>query len=278
VLLSPRYDGPPLLRLDGPVGDPAVPLLRQRRRLADTLAGLDADQWAAPTRCEGWSVQDVITHLISTNQFWTVSIAAGRNGAPTRLLATFDPVASPAEMVAAERGRSPAEVLDRFVTTNDAVATAVAQLDDAGWAATGEAPPGHLCLHAVAMHALWDSWTHERDVVLPLGLPVVEEADEVLGALRYGAALGPAFAVSLGSTRVGALAVEAADPDDRFVVEVGDAVVVRDGEPPSGAARLAGPAVELLEALSFRVPLPHPLADEDQWLLGGLAEVFDRTR
>ena len=38
---------------------------------------------------------------------------------------------------------------------------------------------------------------------------------------------------------------------------------------------LAGDAVTLVEGLSFRGPLDHALADEDRWLLGGLAEVFD---
>ena len=44
----------------------------------------------------------------------------------------------------------------------------------------------------------------------------------------------------------------------------------------SSAARAVGAAVELVEALSFRVPLPCPVADDHQRLLTGLAEVFDR--
>lgn len=44
----------------------------------------------------------------------------------------------------------------------------------------------------------------------------------------------------------------------------------------SSAARAVSAAVELVEALSFRVPLPCPVADDDQRLLTGLAEVFDR--
>jgi hypothetical protein len=128
------------------------------------------------------------------------------------------------------------------------------------------------------LHALWDSWTHERDIVLPLGLDPVEEPDEIIGCLGYGAALSPAFAVARGSTRRGAIAVDATDPDVRFVVDVGESVVVRAGDAPPDALRLTGPAVELTEALSFRVPLPYPVADDHQWLLDGLAEVFDRER
>ena len=280
MLLTPRYDESSFVQLDLPLGDPAVPLLRQRRRLASRLGGFDATQWAAASRCDGWSVQDVVAHLVSTNQFWAFSIGAALAGEPTRFLATFDPVSSPVELVDAVRSQSPAEVLDRFVETNEAIADAVAGLDDDGWRTLGEAPPGHVPLRAVALHALWDSWIHERDIVLPLGLTAVEESDEVLGCLAYGVALSPAFAVARGTTRRGAIVVEATDPDVRFVVEVADSVVVRaadsPADSPADALRLTGPAVELVEGLCFRVPLSCAVSDDQRWLLSGLAEVFGR--
>jgi uncharacterized protein (TIGR03083 family) len=276
VLLTPVYDTPSFFRFDVPLGDPAVPLLRQRRRLATILRGLDDEQWAAASRCEGWSVQDVITHLVSTNLFWTFSMGAALRGEPTRYLATFDPVTSPAQLVERERVDAPADVLDRFVETTEAFATAIADVDDHGWSTLGEAPPGHVPLRVVALHALWDSWIHERDVVLPLGLDPVEEPDEIVGCLCYAAAIGPALAISGGSSRRGAIAVEASAPDACFVVEAGDAVLVRSGEAPDDALRLSGPAVALVEALTFRAPLPCAVADDLRWLLGGLATVFDR--
>jgi uncharacterized protein (TIGR03083 family) len=275
VLLTPLYDTPSFFRLDVPLGDPGVPLLRQRRRLATLLGALDEEQWAAPSRCEGWSVQDVITHLVSTNQFWAFSIGAALRGEPTRFLATFDPVASPAELVERDRSHASAEVLDRFVDTTDALAATIAEVDEAGWATLGEAPPGHVPLHAVALHALWDAWVHERDVALPLGLDAAEEPDEILGCLCYAAAIGPALAIAGGSSRHGAIAVEASNPDACFVVETGAAVRVRSGDAPADALRLRGAAVDLVEALSFRAPVGCPVADELRWLLSGLATAFD---
>lgn len=275
VQLTPRYGEPAILDVQPGFGDAATPLLRQRARLAARLAGLDADQWAAPSRCEGWSVQDVITHLVTTNQFWAFSLRSALDGRPTRLLASFDPVASPAEMVAAARSQTSGEVLAAFVDSNEALAGAVGTIGEDGWSTPGEAPPGHVALHAVALHALWDAWVHERDVVLPLGMTPVEEDDEVAGCLAYAAALGPAFAVTRGETRRGTLAVRATDPDVRLVVETGESVVVRTGEAPDAAPCLTGPAVELVEALSFRAPLPCPVPPADSWLLAGLAEVFD---
>lgn len=42
-------------------------------------------------------------------------------------------------------------------------------LEAVDWEALAEAPPGHITVSAVTHHALWDSWIHERDVLLPLG-------------------------------------------------------------------------------------------------------------
>lgn len=277
--LSPRYDGPPLLAFDLPLGDPITPMLRQRRRLADVLATFDDEQWAAPSRCEGWSAQDVMSHLVTTNGFWAISITSGLAGSPTRYLASFDPVASPAGMVDAARAATTnASVLEAFVESNAALAAAVDGLTADDWATVlAEAPPGHLPIWGVAMHALWDSWVHERDILLPLGLPVVDEPDELAGALSYGAGLGPAFLASTGSERTGAYVITATDPDVRLVVEVGPTVRLSSGEAPEGALELRGTAAELLEALSYRAPLVADVPADQAWMLDGLAEVFDQT-
>jgi uncharacterized protein (TIGR03083 family) len=273
--LTPLYDTPGYMRFELPLDDLAAPLLRQRRRLAATLAALDDAQWASPTRCDAWTVRDVVSHLTTTNQFWTVSISAGLHGEPTRILNGFDPLATPAQMVDADTEPSE-KVLDRFVETNDALAVVVADLDDKVWETLAEAPPGHIPIRGVAMHAMWDSWIHERDIVLPLGFDAVEEDDEIAGSLRYGAALSPAFAVAHGSTRPGAVVVDVTDPEVHAVIEIGDGVRVHDGDAPDGALRLTGSAVELLEAISYRAPMPEAVPAEHAWLFGGLAQAFDR--
>jgi uncharacterized protein (TIGR03083 family) len=276
VQISPVYGDDAVLRLDGVVTDAATPLLRQRDRLADVVVGLDEAQWAAQTRCEGWSVQDVIAHLTSTNQFWTASITAGAAGAPTRVLVDFDPVATPALLVDAVRSWTPEETLRRFRRSNDQLRAAVEALDDAGWSLPAEAPPGHIAIRLVALHALWDAWVHERDIALPLGMDPVVEADEVIGSLVYVAAVAPVFAIANGTARTGALEVVATGPDARFVVEVADRVVVHAGPAPAGAATVTGPAVELLEGLSLRAPFTPGVDEADRWLLTGLADVFDQ--
>lgn len=270
--MTPRYDGPGVLRFDPPAGDLSVLLLRQLRRLADALATIDPRQWAVQSRCDAWSVQDVVAHLIRTNQAWTASIAAALAGEPTRMFRAFDPVATPPRLVEAMRGSAPAEVLARFVETVENLAGMVAGVDEAAWSLTGETPLGHVGLDAVVMHALWDSWLHERDVLLPLGMTPAEQPDEVAACLRYTAALGPAVLALRGSTRRATLTVDATHPDVHAVIEAGPTVVVRHGPAPPDAVLLTGRAVDLIEGLTFRVPLP---AQPDHWLLSGLATAFD---
>jgi uncharacterized protein (TIGR03083 family) len=274
--LSPRYDGPPIISIEGLPDDQHAPVVRQRKRLEALLVDLSDDAWGSASRCAEWSVQDVVAHMVGVNGFWQISVLAGRAGTPTRLLAGFDPAATPPLMVDGMRALGPAEVLDQFIASNDAFLAALADLDDHGWSMPAESPAGHVPIRLLAHHALWDGWVHERDIALPLGLVPSVEADEVRSCLRYAAALSPALAISSGSGIAGVFAVEANDPECRFALEVGDSVVtVHDGPVPSDAPCLRGRAVDLVEALSIRAPLTPSVPDEWRQLLTGLATVFD---
>jgi uncharacterized protein (TIGR03083 family) len=273
MLISPRYDGPPIISIVGRPDDQLVPVTRQRRRFESTLAGLPADAWRAPTRCAGWTVHDVVAHLTDVNNFWHASVRAGLAGTPTRILAGFDPAATPEFLAAQMRELAPGEVFERFQASNDALLGVLAELDDHGWTMLAEAPPGHLPIRLLAHHALWDAWIHERDVELPLGRTPTVEPDEVASSLRYAAALSPAFFLSGGDDLRGSFAVDANDPALQFTLDVSDSVAVRDDIEPA-APCLGGDAVELLEAVSLRCPLPAdaPVAWQD--LLQGLTTAF----
>jgi uncharacterized protein (TIGR03083 family) len=275
VQLNPRYEEPPVLRFDLSIADPSAPLERQRRRLTELLATLDHDQWSTPSRCDGWSVKDVVAHLIGTNQFWNLSIAAGLAGEPTRLLTSFDPVSTPAAMVEALGSVEPTTLLEQLTNSNDALAETIAGLDAEAWSMPAEAPPGHLAVRAVVLHALWDAWIHERDIMLPLGLEQAWEEDEVTGCILYVSALGPMFLATAGSNRIGTLGVTATDLGLSFLVEVGETVVIHDGSAAEGDASLVGLGVQLVESLSCRASSPATLIAADQWMLEGLPMMFE---
>jgi uncharacterized protein (TIGR03083 family) len=273
--ISPVYEGAPVISIDG-LGDLVGAVVRrQRLRLLDVLRSLDPSQWDAQSRCEKWSVKDVVSHLVSTDGFWDIAFAAGARGKPTRFLENFDPVASPESLVDGMRGQSAAEVLAQYEAKVGGLLATLGDVDD--WSLLAEAPPGHLALNVAALHALWDAWIHERDIVIPLGLVVVNDDEEVALILQYAAALSPAFYAARRTGKRGGLVVEATDRSLVFTVDVGERVVVRDGD-AADAPRLRGAAVDLIEGFSYRAPLPTALPDEAQWLLAGLAEVFDVTQ
>jgi uncharacterized protein (TIGR03083 family) len=275
VELEPRYDADPIIAIEGAIDDQREPFLRQRRRLERVLADLSDEEWRHPSRCAGWTVQDVVAHLIATNRFWAASTAAGLSGTPTRVLARFDPVATPARMVEPMRGLTPREIFGQLVDSQRACLAVVEELDATGWSALAESPAGHVPIRLVVNHALWDCWVHERDVLLPLGIAPDEEPDEILACLRYVAALAPAFALLNGAREAGALVIDVVEPDARVVVEVESRVDVHAGPAPDDAVTLTGTAVDMVEMLSIRAPFDQPVAPVHHWLVGGLAEVFD---
>jgi uncharacterized protein (TIGR03083 family) len=271
--ITPRYDGPTIIEMDG---DPAAilePFVRQRRRLERVLDGLDDAQWRTASRCDGWTAQDVITHLVSTNQFWTFSLQAGLDGAPSRFLTGFDPKATPAQLVDAAKGQTPTETLAAFAESNAALLAVAETITDTGWSTMTEAPPGHVSASATVHHALWDSWIHERDVLVPLGCTQEVHDDEVVACLRYAAALTAAFAVTSGKATPGALTIET--PLTTVTLTVADDVVHVSSDASGARVVLRGDAVELVEQLTYRAPLTQPVAAEHAWLLSGLAEVFE---
>jgi uncharacterized protein (TIGR03083 family) len=273
--ISPRYDGPPLISIDGPPDDQLAPVVRQRRRMEVMLADLSAEDWQTPSRCEGWTAQDVISHVIGVNKFWELSVREALAGTPTRFLVGFDPAATPAQMVGAMRDLTTEEVFDQFVASNDGFLGVLSGLDADAWMTVAETPPGHIPIRLLASHAVWDTWVHERDIALPLGLTPPIETDEVIAAMRYAAALSPGFLITQGRDCTGWFGVEVVDLETSFALEVGNSVAVHDGDAPAGAPILRGDAIELVEALSIRAPLPDAAPPEWRELLVGLVTAFD---
>jgi uncharacterized protein (TIGR03083 family) len=284
--ITPRYDGPPIVALDGDGPDIREAFLRQRQRLQKVFQGLSDDEWRAPSRCDEWTLQDVAAHLVTVDGFWALSIAAGLAGTPTRLLEGFDPKATPAALVEAAGSPPPGETLAAVTAATDELCTLVAGLDDVQWAVLAEAPAGHIPIRLLLHHALWDCWIHERDVLLPLGRTADEEPDEVLACLRFVAALGPAFAVQTGTATPSTLVLEVDDLDRTVVVEVGDSDVhVRNGHGQGAAAAADGPgslvvrgrSVDLVESISARAPRASDGPAEQRWLIANLGEVFESS-
>jgi hypothetical protein len=183
------YDGVTLDVDDfGPVVEP---WLRHRERFNDELAGLTDEQWSATTRCTDWDAPGVVCHLVNVDAFWALTLGNARAGRPpTTYLRGFDPSNATNDLHGPllELGRD--ELLQRLAGTTDALAEVVATFDNGDWSAVGESPFGHLPARFLLAHALWDSWLHERDVLVPLGLAPSPEPGELLTATWFGLFVG----------------------------------------------------------------------------------------
>lgn len=272
--LNPRYGSSPVIHLDGDPSAVGELIIQQRRRFVAALRTLSDEQWEHPSRCDGWSSKDVAVHLATANAFWEMSIRSGIEGQPTQIMTQFDPVVTPKRMVT-DTALSPDEIVETIAASADSLAACFAELTPTDWTKLAEAPPGHVTVSAVAHHALWDAWIHERDVLLPIGIAPVEESDEILACLRYIAGFTPALVLISGGTQTGAFDVSATEPDASFYVEIGANVTVATGARGADFV-LEGRAVDLLEALSFRGELDGEVPEGMDWAFAGLSAAYGR--
>jgi uncharacterized protein (TIGR03083 family) len=274
--LKPRYAGTSILSMYDIDGTPSEASSRQAQRLVALVREFSDEQWAAPSRCEQWRVRDVISHLSTTNGFWAYSLGEGLRGEPSSLLANFDPVRTPPLLVASLSELSNQQVFEQYAASVDQLCALFETVRDDQWDMVAEAPPGHVSLREIGAHSLWDSWTHERDIAIPLNLPLSHEADEISWCLRYVAGLGAAFLATEGSTREGLLTIAVTQPELLITVQVGADVVVRETRDSDPPAMITGDATAVVESLSCRAPMISIGADH-QWMLEGLTHVFETS-
>lgn len=142
----------------------------ERAALADDLAALDDTQWAQPSLCGRWTVEEVVAHL-------TAAASVGRLRWLTSVLgARFDFDVHNARRLAEHRGATPAQTLERFRRT--VCSTTAASGHTAAW------------LGEVVVHA--------QDVRRPLGLSRVPPREAVTEVARFYA--GRDFTVASRST------------------------------------------------------------------------------
>ena len=129
----------------------------ERAALAEDLADLDDVQWARPSLCGRWVVEDVVAHLTAAasvgRRRWIASVVGAR----------FDFDRHNDRRLAEQRGSTPAETLDRF-----------RQVVGSTTAAPG---PTAAWLGEVVVHA--------QDIRRPLGLPRTPSVEAVTEVARF---------------------------------------------------------------------------------------------
>ena len=147
-------------------------LSAQHAELAGILEGLDAAAWAAPSRCEGWSIADVVLHLAQTDEMALASLE-GRLPEHVEAVAGVWAEASDvddgaARMVAQERAHLTAhDVHHRWLDGAAALRAAGSAVDPSTrvrWVA------GELAARTLLTTRLAECWIHTGDVAAPLGI------------------------------------------------------------------------------------------------------------
>src|SRR5438128_1195862 len=148
------------IRRDGVAVDEFVAALaEQQTELRELLAALDSREWDLPSRCEGWTVADVVLHVAQTNEMAIASVegrfAAFLTEAGRDLTPAADVDEGAARMVENERGPAGDAVHDRYVEGAETLRT----LLDAGdpharvqWVA------GELSLRTLTVTRLAETW------------------------------------------------------------------------------------------------------------------------
>ena len=241
----------------------------QRQRFVAVLRGFGPDDWAAPTRCADWSAHDVVRHLCDATAFAT---AAGADDRTLDMTAGFDPRITPREYLAASAGESPAATLSRLVaTTSELLACARGRLAG-GSRFDVYVPYGPMDWTVLILHLFWDSWIHERDVLLARGNEHPTSDDATGYAAAYGLFISAVVASLFG------------DPVRDTLMLGGDSGGIFDLD-SRGAVTLtvsrehaAGPpAAEVTDALAGRGPTAAlgDLPGSSRAALSHLAEFFN---
>ncbi len=247
-------------------------LAGHRRRFGSAVETFSAEELAAPSRCEGWTVADVLRHGVWADA--TMRRVWSGDRAP---VSGFDPRTTPHEAVLADRGVPDEEVKRRYLSSTE---TMVAELEAADAERFGHAtlsPAGRVPWWLSAVHLGWDTAIHERDVMTPLDRPVEAKDGEAMVGLAYSLVLASFFDGSDlldlqvesvrvrndgGPVTVWAMAPGADDANDHPAVDT--------------ALALTGQPAAIVDALSGRASLTGALRGDTAVIerLGGLARYF----
>ena len=209
-------------------------------RLDRFFSGLDAGGWTRPSRCAGWSVRDVLAHLVSSEEYNAACLAGGVADFMGSLGARGATDLSSANELGIRDldSRSPSQLIDDWRAANGATRAGFRDRDGTEIDSSVGAYPGRW----QAFHLAFELAVHADDV----GVPV--SAGERDARLAWEA-------------RFGRFALKELNKD--LAIEAGDGTTHVKGE----GLDVELPDVQFVEAVAARVPVDSPLDAEARTLL-----------
>jgi uncharacterized protein (TIGR03084 family) len=229
-------------------------LAEQQAELSGIASSFTAETWRRPSRCEGWTVSDVVLHLAQTDELALAS-AHGRFGefverARESWATSVDEAA--AAMVAREREQSASSIYERWKRGADELCEVLRALDPGRrvvWVS------GELSARTLATTRLAETWIHTGDVAEAVGV-ALRPSDRLWHVARLAWRTLPYAFARAGRVLVGPVAFElrapggeqwnfSPDTDVQTVIR-GDAlelclVAARRAEPGETSLRGDGP-------------------------------------
>lgn len=142
----------------------------QQAELAALLANCGPADWARPSRCEGWTVADLVLHLAQTNELATASAAGRFTDGANELGRGVEPASSidnaADRAVARDRHHDAMGILRRWESSVHSLRDALGGCEPGRrveWVA------GTLSARTLATTRLAETWIHTGDVADALG-------------------------------------------------------------------------------------------------------------
>lgn len=128
-----------------------------------TLRSRSPEVYDAPTPCPGWSVRDVLSHLIGFELMMNGEPVPEHEGAWPSYVK--NPIGEINEaFVVAFRSTPGAEMLEQFRSTTARSLERLRALDDESWEKVGWSPEGERPFHRFQETRVLDCWIHLQDI------------------------------------------------------------------------------------------------------------------
>lgn len=178
--------------------DPFDIMDREAERLRGFLTGLSDDDWSRPSRCEGWTVRDVLGHLASAEEYHQAcldgTVAQFIQGFADRGAGDLD--SANAMGVADYADRDAAELVAHWSDTNAETRRGFRKRGDG----TVDTSVGDYPCRRQAFHVAGELATHADDI----GVPVTDEerAERLAWRARFSrfalAEMKPSLSIEVG--------------------------------------------------------------------------------
>jgi uncharacterized protein (TIGR03083 family) len=228
--------------------DVAVALRTGREQLIALTENLAPDDWQRPSRCEVWTVHDVVRHV---RDICRLHVTELRGEAHATFDEPFDNRTTPARWLERTSGESPRQTVDdlRALAAEEAHELAARVQDKGRQVIPGPYGPVHWTV--LVAHIAWDGWLHERDVTEPLGRPRPSTPAEEAVVSTYGLLIASLPALQAKYSFGVTVALSGGD-GRTYIADVAPArVTLRDGN-EGGPADLRGDVEGVVDALSGR--------------------------